>query len=385
MSRRAIHAYCHNEWVVLIAMGKNTSELSGQIEKVTYSDEESGFTVARVKVQGRKDLVTIVGNLINPLPGEILKLKGEWANHSKYGEQFKVTGYSVSIPSTVNGIRKYLGSGLIRGIGPVMAERIVNQFGKETLNIIEEHPEKLTGIDGIGEKRVGMIKSAWKDQKEIRELMIFLQDYGVGSAYANRIFVQYKDQAIDVVRRNPYLLASDIRGIGFSTADGIAEKLGFRKNSGLRIQAGIIYVLSQLSDEGHVFYPNKLLLEKCCAMLKVNENLVEETLIRLETDRKIVSENNLASPGPGAEKDGAIYLTRFHTCETGVATQLKRLSGKPDFSRNIYAAEALGLIQGKLDIMLARQQIKAVRCAVEEKLMGNLKQKRSSYVKTGQT
>ena len=179
-------------------------------------------------------------------------MKGEWANHPRYGEQFKIIKYDTSVPANVYGIQKYLGSGLIRGIGPVMAKRIVKKFGKQTLQTIENQIEKLTEVKGIGEKRIGMIKRAWEEQKEVRNVMLFLQSQGVSSGYATKIFKQYGDQSIAVVKKNPYRLATDIFGIGFVTADKIAEKLGFRKNSELRVEAGILYVLHQLSDDGHV-------------------------------------------------------------------------------------------------------------------------------------
>ncbi|MBW1693390.1 MAG: ATP-dependent RecD-like DNA helicase, partial [Deltaproteobacteria bacterium] len=174
------------------------TDLSGQIERITYTNEENGFTIAKIKVRGYRDLVTVVGNLMNPKPGEILKMKGEWAHHPKYGEQFKIIHYKTTVPASVYGIQKYLGSQLIKGIGPVMAKRIVQTFGKDTLDVIEQEVEKLAMVDGIGKKRIHMIKTAWEDQKEIREVMLFLQTHGVSSGYATKIFKQYGDQSIDV-------------------------------------------------------------------------------------------------------------------------------------------------------------------------------------------
>ncbi len=229
------------------------ADLQGQIERITYTNDENGFTIAKLKVYGQRDLVTIVGNLMAPMPGEIIKMRGEWSNHPKYGEQFKIVHYKTTVPASVYGIEKYLGSGLIKGIGPVMAKRIVKRFGKKTLDVIEEEIEKLAEVDGIGKKRIQMVKKAWDDQKEIREVMLFLQTHGVSSGYATKIFKQYGDRSIQVVKENPYRLATDIFGIGFITADNIAEKLGFDKNSELRAEAGILYVLNQLSDDGHVY------------------------------------------------------------------------------------------------------------------------------------
>ncbi|MBU4420831.1 MAG: ATP-dependent RecD-like DNA helicase, partial [Proteobacteria bacterium] len=176
------------------------NNLTGQIERITYSNEENGFTIARVKVSGRRDLVTVVGNLMSPMPGEIIKMQGEWTSHPKYGEQFKLVCYKTSVPATVYGIQKYLGSGLIKGIGPVMAGRIVKKFGNNSLDIIENEIEKLAQVDGIGKKRIEMIRTAWDEQKEIRDVMLFLQTHGVSSGYATKIFRQYGNQSIAVVQ-----------------------------------------------------------------------------------------------------------------------------------------------------------------------------------------
>ena len=242
-------------------------ELQGQIERITYTNEETGFTIARLKVYGQRDLVTVVGSLVAPTPGEVLKMNGEWSNHPKYGEQFKIVEYKTTVPASVYGIKKYLGSGLIKGIGPVMAKRIVEKLGKQTLDVIENEIERLSEVDGIGKKRIEMIRKAWDDQKEIREVMLFLQTHGVSSGYATKIFKQYDSRSIQIVKENPYRLATDIFGIGFVTADRIAENLGFGRESELRAEAGILYVLHQLADEGHVYYPYEPLAKKCQAVL----------------------------------------------------------------------------------------------------------------------
>jgi exodeoxyribonuclease V alpha subunit len=250
------------------------TELSGQIERITFTNEDTGFTIAKVKVDGRRDLVTVVGSLLAPTPGEVLTMQGEWSDHPKYGEQFKVVQYRTKVPATVFGIRKYLGSGLIKGLGPELAGRIVDKFGKETLEIIERDISRLTEVKGIGRKRVQKIAQAWEDQKEIRDVMLFLQSYGVSSGYATKIFKEYGNRAIAVVRQNPYRLATDIFGIGFLTADRIAENLGVVRDAPVRVEAGILYVLYQLSDEGHVFYPYEALIEKCREILAVEHEAV---------------------------------------------------------------------------------------------------------------
>jgi exodeoxyribonuclease V alpha subunit len=245
------------------------TDLQGQIERITYTNDETGYTIAKVKVYGRRDLVTVVGNFMVLTPGEILKMQGKWSNHPKYGEQFKVVQYKSLVPASVAGIEKYLGCGLIKGIGPVMAKRIVKKFGKDTLDVIEKEIEKLTEVEGIGNKRIGMVGKAWADQKEIRQVMLFLQSHEVSSAYAAKIFKTYGNESIDIVQENPYRLATDISGIGFLTADRIAEKLGFAKDSELRAEAGILYVLHQLADEGHVYYPLQPLVDECQKILEV--------------------------------------------------------------------------------------------------------------------
>ena len=178
-------------------------DIQGQIERVTFHNEENGFTIARLKVKGFRELVTAVGNLMAPVPGQVLQATGEWRTHPQFGEQFKIVRYQTLVPATVAGIEKYLGSGLVKGIGPVMAKRIVKAFGKETLDVIEESVERLREVDGIGEKRVSMIRKAWADQKEIREVMVFLQGHGVSAGYATKIFKQYRNQSIEVVKGKP--------------------------------------------------------------------------------------------------------------------------------------------------------------------------------------
>jgi exodeoxyribonuclease V alpha subunit len=205
--------------------------------------------------------VTVVGTFPGINPGEVLELLGEWGNHPKFGTQFKSVKFKSVIPATVAGIEKYLGSGLIRGIGPVMASRLVKHFGLNTLEIIDTDPEKLSEVEGIGKKRIQMIRNAWDAQKEIREVMVFLQGHGVSSTYAAKIYKQYGKDSIKVVQENPYRLAADIFGIGFKTADKIASNLGIDRNSAIRAEAGILYVLHELTDEGHVYYPYEPLID----------------------------------------------------------------------------------------------------------------------------
>jgi len=311
----------------------NTAELRGQIERITFTNEENGFTIARVKVYGRKELVTVVGNIVNPTPGEILSMTGEWGRHPKFGEQFKIVSCQTAVPATVHGIEKYLGSGLVKGIGPVMAKRIVKRFKEETLNVIERDIGQLCEIPGIGPKRIAMIKKAWDEQKEVRAIMIFLQSHGVGSGYAARIYKHYGNEAIDVVRENPYRLATDVFGIGFVTADRIAEKLGFARDSKLRAEAGILYVLQQLSDEGHVYYPYEPLLAKCKEILDIDREIIARAVALLAEEKKIIIED--LNRDPAATK--AVYLAGYYTAETHLAGRIKALIRTPRAVRNIDA------------------------------------------------
>ena len=344
------------------------ADLQGQIERITFTSEETGYTVAKVKVYGRQDMVTVIGNMINPTPGEIIKMKGEWGNHPQYGEQFKFSFCQTTVPASVHGIEKYLGSGLIKGIGPVMAKRIVKMFKEETLNIIEKETEKLTKVAGIGTKRIGMIKKAWEEQNEIREVMIFLQSHGVSSGYAAKIYKQYGNGSIKVVQENPYRLATDIFGIGFITADKIAENLGFAKDSDLRAAAGILYVLHELTDDGHVYYPYELLIGKCKEILEIDREIIVKAMGAIAVDKQIMIED-LNSDIEFKENNKAVYLSGYHTAEKNLATRLKTLINAPQSIRKIDAEKAIGWIQEQLSISLAEKQIEAIGCASKNKVM----------------
>jgi exodeoxyribonuclease V alpha subunit len=345
------------------------STLQGQIERVTFYNDETDFTIARLKVPGYHDLVTVVGTLMAPTPGQVVRATGEWINHPKFGEQFKIVRYTTLVPATVAGIEKYLGSGLIKGIGPVMAKRMVQQFDDDTLKVIEEDAEKLLDVEGIGPKRVKMISKAWADQKEIREVMLFLQSHGVSSTFAAKIFKQYGQQSIDVVKENPYRLAEDVFGIGFITADRIAENLGIAKDSPVRAAAGAIYELNQLADEGHVYYPHDALVDKTREMLQVDHEVALSGLHSLVADKKVVLEYLHEDENSPPGDHTAVYLTTFHACEKSIAFRLKSLLSAPLRRRKIDAHRAVEWVQSQLSLSLASNQIEAVKCAVENKIM----------------
>jgi exodeoxyribonuclease V alpha subunit len=342
------------------------TELKGQIERITYYNEESGYTIAKMRVPGRSDLVTVVGNLPGMSAGEVLKLQGQWQTHPRYGEQFKFQAYESVIPATVAGIERYLSSGLIKGIGPVMAQRLVARFGQDTLNVIERDIERLHEVEGIGDKRIEMIKVAWEEQKEIREVMVFLQGYGVSPAYATKIFKQYGRNAVTVVRDNPYRLAEEVFGIGFIIADKIAEKVGISKDSPLRAKAGIQYVLQQLADEGHTFYPFTPFLATCQKILDIEETILLDAFQAATSERKVIVER---IEDPPECNESAVYLTPLYVAETGIARHLQTLCVSPRQLQLMDREVALKLAQQDLNISLSGQQLHAVTESLDRKVM----------------
>lgn len=343
--------------------------LEGQIERITYMNEETGYTVAKVSVSGFVSHITIVGNLLALAPGEVLQMQGVWETHPRFGRQFRVLKHTTILPTSVKGIKKYLGSGLIKGIGSVMASRIVKKFGEKTLEVLDEHIEQLIRVEGIGKKRIGLIKRAWTDQKEIRSVMIFLQEYGVGVIHATKIYKQYGQRSIAVVSQNPYKLATDISGIGFQTADRIAQNLGFEKDAPVRSEAGVLYVLNRLSEEGHVFYPYSLLVDRCCEILEVKRDTVIKAFSNCALEGKIVIEdlNHLLDEFEPNHK--AVYLTGFHVSENGISGHLKRLLSSEKTIRSMNLEKAIEWVQKRIDLQLAPRQIDAVKRAISDKVL----------------
>ncbi|NVM57657.1 MAG: ATP-dependent RecD-like DNA helicase [Desulfobacterales bacterium] len=344
--------------------------LEGQLERIVYFNDESLYTVAKLKVRGFSELVTVVGQLAGVTPGEVLKLSGTWETHPKYGQQFKATGYSVSLPAQVQGIERYLGSGLIRGIGPEMAKRLVQRFGAQTLQVIEHRPEDLLGVQGIGEKRLEMIRKAWEDQREIRDVMIFLQGHGVSTAYSAKIFKQYGQDAIRVVRENPYRLAADIFGIGFVIADRIAEKIGVAKDALIRAEAGILYVLEKMCDEGHVYGVYDDVLKRAEALLEIDRTVLETSFANLAASRRIVLEDFRNQEGDVCKEMKAVYLRAFYAAETGLTNRLKALLSVPIQPTEIEmdAAQIKKVVQKRLAIVLSKNQWSALQTAISSKV-----------------
>ena len=334
--------------------------ISGYLERVIYYNEENDFTVAKLKEKGKKELTTIIGNLSGINPGESLRLSGKWVHDKRFGEQFRVDTYQVVAPATVNGIKKYLGSGLIKGIGPIMAERIVRVFGLDTLDVIDKEPSRLAEVDGIGEKRISMITRAWQEQKEIRDVMVFLQGNGISAAYAAKIYKQYGNRSIELVRENPYRLATDIKGIGFLTADKIAKNIGIEKNSPIRAKAAILYMLSELSDDGHVYFPYNELIKKTEKRLEIDENILTAAISSLLKENRIYIEET---------EDRAVYLASFYVAEKGIALHLKRIKESSSSIRPINSQKALEWVEERLGITLAERQREAVLLSTNSKVL----------------
>ena len=376
--------------------------LEGQLERIVYLNKHNNYTVAKLKVRGNPELVTVVGQLTGITPGQVLKLSGDWEAHPKYGQQFKATGYSIGLPAQTHGIEKYLGSGLIKGIGPEMAKRLVKRFGTKALDVIERSPDDLLGVEGIGEKRLQMILRAWEDQREIRDVMIFLRGHGVSTGYSAKIFKQYGQNAIRVVRENPYRLASDIFGIGFLIADRIAEKVGIAKDAIVRAEAGILHVLEKMSDEGHVFVFYDRLLDRAEALLEIDRTALETAVGNLAASGRIVVEDSVtptlpSPPGPdlvfngnsklhgsraraGLKGEGlgggddpskamtAVYLKAFHAAEVGLANRLKALLSVPIKGLGMDVRRTEKLVLQKLAIMLSKEQWVGLHTAVSQKV-----------------
>ena len=332
--------------------------LGGVVERITYSNEENGFSVIKIKSKGYADLVTVVGNLASVSVGATIRLKGDWRHDSKYGKQFSAVDYRETVPATIAGIEKYLGSGLIKGIGPVYARRIVAHFREETLKVIEEQPDSLINVEGIGQRRVDMIKKAWQDQKEIKNVMLFLQSSGVSTAYAVKIYKTYGNESINIVKSNPYKLADDIWGIGFKTADRIAQQLGFDKHSFERCRSGLAYVLNELSNEGHCFAERKQLLEAAGDILELDRALIDSTIDRM-TDEKTVIQ----------DEGDAVYLPAFYHSEVGAARRIRDIISAESNYKSAGAGEIIESIQAEHKIQYDEVQIDAIKTAAGSKFM----------------
>ena len=337
-------------------------ELEGTLERVIFHNAENGYTVFRFQPKGKGgDAVSVVGHMVDPQPGVGLLLRGGWVNNPKFGRQFRMETFESVLPATVEGIRHYLGSGLIKGVGETMAARIVARFGESTFSVLDDAPDRLIEVEGVGAKTLERIKTSWAEHRGIRDLIMFLQPHGVSTAYAVRIYRYYGTHALTVVRENPYRLAMDIHGIGFITADGVATKLGFSKDSPLRAEAGVLYMLGRLTEDGHVYFPFDGLVTHTGDKLDIRYDLVEDAIHSLEREERVVLED--LGEGVG------VFLTRFHHYETKIAYYLRRVLASPKAVHFENPDAVVDKVLGKLDIALAPEQLEAVRTSTRSKVM----------------
>lgn len=339
-------------------------QVFGIVERITFQNEENGYTIAKLQAPNFQDFVCVVGFLPLAVPGISIRCSGSWKQHLIHGRQFEVSHYSVEAPASILGIKKYLGSGLVKGIGPVYAEKIVGCFGLDTLHVIDQTPERLKEIPGIGKKRIALIKQCWSEQKSIRDVMVFLQGHGVSPGFAQKIYKVYQNESIAKVTENPFQLARDIFGIGFKTADTLAGKLNILKDSTMRIDAGVEYVLSELSNDGHVCYPVDEFLQEAEKLLEVPAAMIHQRLESLKSNDRI----EIFSLVHDAVLKPFIWVKPLFLAETGIAKEMKRLKTSLCAIRQVNLEKALEWVQEKLSITLAEQQVLAVRQGLSEKV-----------------
>ena len=331
-------------------------QLRGEVERLVYSSEESGFTICRLVVPGRVDLVTVAGTMPGIQPGERLHLRGRWINHPTHGYQFRADSYSSQLPASANAVRRYLASTLVKGIGPVLAGRLVDCFGDETLRVIDEQPERLAEAPGVGPRRLENIKRAWVEQQEIRNVMLFLQGHGVSAAYSTRIYKTYGQDAVKIVQENPYRLAQDVRGIGFITADKIARQMGIDEHSPHRAQAALEYLLLERANEGHVFTPNAELVQMCRSCFDLPAELLTAAVGSLRKAGRIVLDGE------------AVFLRGLYLAERAVADSIRSLVASPGQRREFDVPVAVDWASGRMGVELTGEQRQAIHEAVSQKV-----------------
>lgn len=320
------------------------------VERITYQNPENGYSVLKCRVKDYSELVPVIGNMIDANVGSVLVCEGNWKLDSKYGRQFVAENWEETLPATVYGMEKYLGSGLIKGVGPKFAKKIVQKYGVDTFTVIEDNVEMLTEIEGIGRKRVQMIAESWERQKEVKNIMLFLQEHQVSTSYAAKIYKQYGNESISVMKENPYKLADDIWGIGFKTADQIATKLGFGKESYVRLRSGLMYTLSELSNEGHVYAEKQQLIDKASELLEASYETVVMTMDDMLSREELILEKNITRTDEDGNTIQAIYLPPFYYAEIGVAGKLKKLASSPAGDRLYTRLMEARKISGKEDL-----------------------------------
>lgn len=353
-------------------MTSKPAVLEGVLERITYANEENGYTVARVDTGRGGELLTVVGALLGAQAGESLRMEGRWGSHPQYGRQFHVDNYVTVLPATIQGIRRYLGSGLVKGIGPRIADRIVTHFGVETLEIIEADAQRLAEVPGLGPKRTKLIAAAWEEQKAIKEVMVFLQGVGVSTSIAVRIYKQYGDASISMVRNNPYRLAADVWGIGFLTADRIARSVGIPHDSPERVKSGLQYTLSQSADQGNCYLPEERLISEAVKLLGVDTGLVIDCLGELADEEEGVEREPVPDPEDAERTVNAVYLVPFQRAEVSLSAQVLRLlrTGEDRLAafQGVDWERALGWLAARTGAELAPEQREAVRLALTRKV-----------------
>ena len=335
--------------------------LAGLVERVTYHNAENGFCVLRAKARGHRDIVTIVGHAATIAAGEWITASGEWINDRTHGQQFKARFLRTSLPDSADGIEKYLSSGMIRGVGPVYAKKLVRAFGEKVFDVIEATPDRLREVEGIGPVRAASILAAWAEQKAVREIMLFLHSHGVGTARAVRIFKTYGSDAIQVMTENPYRLARDIRGIGFKTADAIAMKLGIEKTATIRVRAGISYALTEAMDEGHCGLPTEELIPLAEKLLEVPQQLIRTALDLELQEGTVIADRVGETP--------CVFLAGLHRAERTIAERLTRLANGTLPWPWIDPDKALPWVEKHIGLALAESQIAAIRLALMSKVL----------------
>ena len=333
--------------------------LAGLVERVTYHNDGNGYCVLRIKARGHRELVTVVGHAAAISAGEWITASGEWVNDRTHGQQYRAKFLKTSEPTSLDGIEKYLGSGMIRGIGPVYAKKLVRAFGDKVFDTIEAEPERLREVTGIGPVRANRITAAWAEQKIVREIMVFLHSNGVGTARAVRIYKTYGADAVQVMTENPYRLARDIRGIGFKTADAIAMKLGIEKTAMIRVRAGISYALTEAMDEGHCGLPTDELVPLAEKLLEVPMELVHIALDLEQTEGTVIADSVGEIP--------CVFLAGLHRAERSIAERLVRLANGTLPWPWINPDKALPWVEERIGLTLAERQVAAIRFSLMSK------------------
>lgn len=348
---------------------KSPETLSGVVERITFHNEDNGYVVLRVGVHGQREPVTVVGTLSNVVSGEYIEATGEWTNDRNHGRQFKASILKTTPPQTLAGITKYLGSGLIKGIGPTYAKRIVEVFGERTLEVIDRSPSFLAEVKGIGPQRLERIRQSWQEQKGVRAIMVFMQSYGIGTARAIRIYKTYGDQAVELVKSNPYRLTTDIWGVGFKTADELAMRLGLPADSPLRARAAVRYVLQDFSTKGHVGYPERGVIEETVRLTNIVPTVIQEVIEAGRIEDEFVRETSTTPSPETNEPEPWLYTKPMFLAELGVARAIKHLAAGDHPLPQIDITAALSWVEQEMKLTLAPSQREAIQAATTSKVL----------------